>query len=65
MGAATEPRGASLIGESIAVAMAEAMHAAIPHSELTVIPAARHFTPIEVPETVAAELTALVRGSKS
>ena len=55
-----------LVGEedyATPVAMAEAMHAAIPQSELTVIPAARHFTPIEVPERVAAELAALLAGA--
>ena len=35
------------------IAMAETMHQAIAGSSLTVIPKARHLTPLEVPETIA------------
>ena len=35
------------------VAMARTMHEAIPGSNLTVIPKARHFTPLEVPDVIA------------
>ena len=35
------------------VAMAEEMHGAVPGSNLTVIPKARHFTPLEVPDVIA------------
>lgn len=42
------------------VAMAQAMHEEIPGSTLGIIPGVRHFTPIEAPETVASELTALL-----
>lgn len=38
------------------LAMAEAMHAAIPGSSLKVLPGAAHLTPIECPEIVAGEL---------
>jgi 3-oxoadipate enol-lactonase len=42
------------------VAMARQLHEAIPHSTLSVIPAARHLTPIEFPDRVAAELRGLI-----
>ncbi len=42
------------------VAMAEFLHAQIPHSTLTVLPQARHLTPIEHPGPIAAELAALL-----
>jgi 3-oxoadipate enol-lactonase len=42
------------------VDMARELHAAIPHSTLTIIPNARHLTPIECPDTVASELRALI-----
>lgn len=48
-----------LVGEedyATPVATAEAMHQAIAHSTLRVISGARHFTPLEVPDIVAAEL---------
>ena len=41
------------------VAMAKHLHAAIPQSTLTIIPGARHLTPIEFPDRIAAELRAL------
>jgi 3-oxoadipate enol-lactonase len=41
-------------------AMAEAMHKAIAGSTLTVLPGARHLTPLERPEEVAAELEKLL-----
>jgi 3-oxoadipate enol-lactonase len=36
------------------VAMAQALHAALPQSTLTVIPGARHLTPIDSPKVIAA-----------
>ncbi len=42
-------------------AMAQAMHDAIAGSTLTVLPGARHLTPLERPEQVAAELDQLLR----
>ncbi|HSR71504.1 MAG TPA: alpha/beta fold hydrolase [Kiloniellales bacterium] len=42
------------------VAMAEAMRAAIPGAGLEVIEGARHFTPLEVPERIAAALRRLL-----
>lgn len=41
------------------VAMAERMHRAIAGSNLTVIPSARHLTPLEVPETIASIILTL------
>jgi len=41
------------------IAMAEAMASAIPDAELTILKAVRHFTPLEVPEKVAAVLARL------
>jgi 3-oxoadipate enol-lactonase len=34
--------------------MARALHAAIPDSKLTIVPGARHLTPIEIPDRIAA-----------
>lgn len=42
------------------VAMAQAMHKRIPNASLLVIPRARHLTPVEAPDVVAAELTLLL-----
>jgi 3-oxoadipate enol-lactonase len=42
------------------VAMSEALHRGIAGSTMTVIPNARHLTPLECPERVAAELCALL-----
>ena len=42
------------------VEMARELHAAIPHSTLTIIPKARHLTPIEFPDMVASEVRALI-----
>jgi 3-oxoadipate enol-lactonase len=42
------------------VAMAQELHSAIPQSTLTIIPGARHLTPIEFPDTIASELRALI-----
>jgi 3-oxoadipate enol-lactonase len=42
------------------VAMAEAMHAAIPGAHLTILPAVRHFAPLEAPAEVASELLNLL-----
>jgi 3-oxoadipate enol-lactonase len=36
------------------------MHQAIPDSTLTIIPGARHLTPIERPEEIAIQLIALL-----
>jgi 3-oxoadipate enol-lactonase len=41
-------------------AMAQAMHSAIAGSSLTVLPGARHLTPLERPDEVAAELAKLL-----
>lgn len=43
------------------VAMARQLHEAIPQSTLTVLPRARHLTPIERPEAIASELFALLQ----
>jgi len=43
------------------VAMAQAMQKRLPNASLRVIPHAMHLTPVEVPDVVAAELTALLR----
>lgn len=43
------------------VAMAQQLHDAIPHSTLTILPRARHLTPIERPDAIAAELHALLQ----
>jgi 3-oxoadipate enol-lactonase len=42
------------------VAMAQQLHDAIPQSTLTVIPRARHLTPIECPDRIASELRGLL-----
>ena len=55
---------AILVGEedyATPVAMAEALHRGIQGSTLTVLPGARHLTPLEVPERIADALLALVR----
>ena len=44
------------------VAMARHLHDAIPQSSLTVLPRARHLTPLERPDDIASELRALIRG---
>ena len=41
------------------VAMAKQLHEAIPQSTLTIIPGARHLTPIEFPDRIASELRGL------
>jgi len=46
------------------VAMAEAMHLAIKGSTLTVVASARHLTPLEAPDRIAGELTALAKRVK-
>jgi 3-oxoadipate enol-lactonase len=43
------------------VVMAEQLHQDLPQSTLTVLPHARHLTPIEHPDTIAAELRSLLR----
>jgi 3-oxoadipate enol-lactonase len=42
------------------VAMAQHLHGALPQSTLKVLPRARHLTPIEHPDAIAAELRALL-----
>ena len=42
------------------VAMAQQLHAAIPQSSLTILPRARHLTPIECPDRIASELRGLL-----
>jgi 3-oxoadipate enol-lactonase len=42
------------------VAMAETLHHGIAGSTLTVLPKARHLTPLEVPDIIAAELDRLM-----
>lgn len=52
-----------LVGEedyATPVKMAEALHAAIADSSMEVLPKARHLTPLEAPERVAAELKTLL-----
>ena len=44
------------------VDMARQLHQAIPQSTLTVLPHARHLTPIEHPDAIASELRALLTG---
>jgi 3-oxoadipate enol-lactonase len=43
------------------VDMARELHTAIPGSTLTIIPKARHLTPIEFPDRIASQLRALIR----
>jgi len=43
------------------VEMARQLHEAIPHSTLTVLPRARHLTPIEHPDAIAAQLGDLLK----
>ena len=55
---------AIMVGEedyATPLAMAEAMHNAIAASTLTVLPGARHLTPLERPDQIAAELDRLCR----
>ncbi len=47
------------------VAMAEALHAAIPHSTLSVLPDARHLTPVERPGDLASAILNLARHDRS
>jgi 3-oxoadipate enol-lactonase len=57
---------AIMVGEedyATPIAMAEAMKAEIPHASLQVIPGARHFTPLEVPEETCGLLLTLAKGS--
>jgi 3-oxoadipate enol-lactonase len=42
--------------------MARHLNDAIPQSSLTVLPRARHLTPLERPDDIASELRALIRG---
>jgi len=57
---------AVIVGEedyATPVAMAEALHRGIAGSTLTVLPKARHLTPLEVPDVIAAELERLLARS--
>jgi 3-oxoadipate enol-lactonase len=59
----TSVPSAILVGEednATPVAAAQQLHVAIPGSTLTIIPGARHLTPIESPEEVAIQLIALL-----
>ena len=54
---------AIIVGEedyATPVAMALQLHEAIPQSALTILPRARHLTPIEFPDRIAAELRGLL-----
>ena len=42
------------------VAAAEQLHQAIPQSTLTILPGARHLTPVECPDRIAAEIETLL-----
>jgi 3-oxoadipate enol-lactonase len=58
---------AILVGEedyATPVAMAEAMHRAIAGSTLTILKGARHLTPLEAPDTIAEQLSALTKRVK-
>ena len=55
-----------LVGEedyATPVKMAEALHAGIAGSSMTVLPKARHLTPLEAPERIAEELKALLKAA--
>lgn len=59
---------AVIVGEedyATPIAMARQLHEAIPDSTLTVLPKARHLTPMECPEEIAAQLVALLRRTES
>jgi 3-oxoadipate enol-lactonase len=43
--------------------MARQLHEAIPHSTLTILPGARHLTPIECPERIGSQLLSMLRRS--
>ncbi|QFZ85187.1 alpha/beta fold hydrolase [Variovorax paradoxus] len=47
------------------IEMAQALHAGIRHSSLTVIPGARHLTPLEVPDIIAGALDELCLESRN
>jgi 3-oxoadipate enol-lactonase len=58
---------AILVGEedyATPLAMAQAMHQGIAASTLTVLPGARHLTPLERPDQIAAELQQLLRRAR-
>jgi 3-oxoadipate enol-lactonase len=61
LGSFTMPT-AIVVGEedyATPVAMAQQLHSTIPQSTLTIIPRARHLTPIECPDRIATELRGL------
>ena len=41
--------------------MARQLHEAIPHSSLTMLPGARHLTPIECPDRISSQLITVLR----
>ena len=45
-------------------AMAQVMHASIPHSTYMLLPKARHLTPLERPDEVAAEIVATLKAAR-
>jgi 3-oxoadipate enol-lactonase len=45
------------------IAMARALHDSIPHSKLSIIAGGRHLTPLEKPDTIAAELAGLIEAA--
>ncbi len=47
------------------VAMAEALHKALPQSTLTVIPGGRHITPTEKPRDIAGHIRGLLAGGSA
>jgi 3-oxoadipate enol-lactonase len=56
---------AIIVGEedyATPVAMAQELHRGIGGSTMTVLPGARHLTPLEAPDRIAAELTRILRG---
>ena len=64
--ASIRPPVAVVVGEedyATPVAMAKAIHEAIPGSQLTVLAGARHITPVERPKDIAAQLGNLLRNS--
>jgi 3-oxoadipate enol-lactonase len=58
---------AVMVGEedyATPIAMAQAMHDAIPHSTMTILKGGRHLTPLELPDRIADEMKALMKKAK-
>lgn len=58
---------AIIVGEedyATPLAMAQALHDGIAGSTLTVLPGARHLTPLEVPDRIATELRRLTESAR-